>query len=281
MGVVFGLAAAVFWGTADFFARLAAERVGSKRTIFYMQCIGTVLMGGVVAVPAAQPPWPGSHVLLLAIVLGLMNVTGGSLLYRALEIGTVSLVSPVSSTFSAVTAMLAIVVAGERPSQLTLIGLALCVMGVLAASVPPSSGSPTVSRRGIGLAALAALSWGISFFALRYVVQDLGPYFPVWVSRATSACALGLLALARREKLPAPKGAWRFIVGVAVFDSAAFCFYNLGISAALTSVVAVIASLYAAWTVLLAFIILKERLGAVQWAAVGVIFLGIGLVSAG
>ncbi|MBS2031656.1 MAG: DMT family transporter [Deltaproteobacteria bacterium] len=280
MGVVFGLVAAVFWGTADFLARLAAERVGSVRTIFYMQCLGTLFMGCVVLVPAAQPSWPSAQVLLLAIVLGLMNVTGGSLLYRALEIGTVSLVSPVSSTFSAVTAMLAIVVAGERPPMLTLFGLVLCVLGVIAASVPPKSAT-TISRRGIGLAALAALSWGISFFALRYVVRDLGPYFPVWVSRATSAIALGLLALARRQKLPAPKGAWLFIAGIAVFDSAAFAFYNLGISAALTSVVAVIASLYAAWTVLLAFFILRERLGAIQWAAVAVIFLGIGLVSGG
>src|SRR6184192_2235304 len=99
MGVAYGLIAALLWGTADFFARLASERVGSRRTIFYMQCIGSVFMGAVMLVPATQPSWPGTGLVLFAIGLGVMNVTGGSLLYRALEVGTVSLVSPVSSTF--------------------------------------------------------------------------------------------------------------------------------------------------------------------------------------
>lgn len=279
MGVVFGLAAAILWGTADFLARLSAERIGSRRTLFYMQLFGAFCMGLVMLAPAAAPSWPASQVLGLAALLGLVNMTGGALLYRALEVGTVSLVSPISSTFAAIAALLAITVAHERPTGLQLLGLALCALGVVAASIPPRDPKQPLSRRGLGLAALAALVWGVGFFSLRYVVADLGPFFPVFIARWTSVAALGLIALVRRNPLPRPRGAFWLVFGVAACDSAAFAAYNLGISRQLTSVVTIISSLFSAVTVLLAFVFLRERLGKLQWAAVGVVLLGVALVS--
>jgi drug/metabolite transporter (DMT)-like permease len=281
MGVAFGLASAVLWGTADFFARLASERVGSRSTIFYMQCIGALSMGLTLLLPANLPPWPSDRVLGIAVVLGLFNVAGGAMLYRALEVGTVSLVSPISSTFAAIAAGLAIGIAGERPAPLQLLGLGLCVLGVVGASIPPRGPATARGRRGLLLAGGAAVCWGISFFALRYVVGDLGSFFPVFVSRVTSIVALGSLAVAQRQRLPLPGGAWGWIVGVAVFDSGAFIFYNLGVATHLTSVVSILSSLFSAVTVILAFIFLRERLGRFQWASVAVIFCGVALVSSG
>lgn len=280
MGVVYGLAAAVFWGTADFFARLASERVGSRRTLFYMQVLAFFCMSALLAIPATLPHALNARVIALTVAIGLLNVSGGAMLYRALEIGTVSLVSPISSTFAAIAAVLAIGIAGERPTIYQLVGLLLCVAGVIGASLPPPSATRTPrSRRGLGLAGAAAICWGVSFFALRYVVGDLGPYFTVWISRITATAALGALAVAQRKPLPNPKGGWGWIFGVAVFDSAAFVFYNLGVATQLTSIVSIISSLFSAVTVLLAFIFLRERLGKLQWTAVAVIFCGVGLVS--
>ena len=280
MGVLFGLAAAVLWGTADFFARLASERVGSRRTIFYMQVLGLLCMSALLAVPGTLPSWPSSRAVLLTAGIGLLNVAGGAMLYRALEVGTVSLVSPISSTFAAIAALLAIFVSGERPTTYQLAGLLLCFLGVVGASLPPrAANGPPLSRRGLGLASAAALCWGVSFFALRYVVGDLGPYFTVWISRLTAASALGALAFAQRKPLPQPRGAWLWILGVAVLDSGAFVFYNLGVATQLTAVVSIISSLFSMVTVLLAFVVLRERLGRLQWLAVAVIFCGVGLVS--
>jgi drug/metabolite transporter (DMT)-like permease len=279
MGIVYGLAAALLWGTADFFARLATERVGTRRTVLWMQLSGALCTGAVLAWPAARPHSVSPRTLAFACVIGLLNVAGGTLLYRALEIGTVSLVSPISSTFAAVAAGLSIA-AGERPAPIQLAGLGVTAAGVLGASIPPSGGShPAASRRGLGLAALAALSWGIGFFALRYVVGELGSLFPVFISRVVSTVVMVAVSLVQRADMSPPRGAWHLVIGVAIFDSAAFAAYNLGIAGALTAVVSILSSLFSAVTVLLAFIFLRERLSRMQWVAVGVILAGVAMVS--
>ncbi len=279
MGILYGLLSALTWGGADFLARLASERIGSRRTLFWMQVIGAVLTASLLLVPSARPHALVPRTLALAAGIGVLNVTGGLLLYRALEIGTVSLVSPVSSTFAAIAAALSIA-AGERPTSLQLAGLGLAALGVLGCAIPPgqSARAPT-SRRGLGLAAGAAVSWGLGFFALRYVVGELGSLFPVVVSRVVSVAALLLGSLAVRAPLSRPVNAWHLVAGVAVLDSAAFVFYNLGVSGDLTAVVSILSSLFSAVTVLLAFAFLRERLGALQWAAVLVTLAGVALVS--
>jgi drug/metabolite transporter (DMT)-like permease len=281
MGIVYGLLSALAWGAADFFARLSAERVGARRTLFWMQVTGALATGALLLWPGFWPaalPW---RLLALNAGIGLFNVTGGLLLYRALEIGTVSLVSPVSSTFAAIAAALAIA-AGERPSAAQLAGLVLAAAGVIGAAIPPRASTPhAASRKGVGLAAGAALAWGASFFALRYVVRDLGPLFPVFVSRVVSIGALALASAALKRPLTPPRGASRLVAAVAVLDSAAFVFYDAGVASAMTAVVSILSSLFGAVTVVLALIFLRERMGRMQWAAVGVILVGVALVSSG
>jgi drug/metabolite transporter (DMT)-like permease len=291
LGVAYGLGAALVWGTADFFARLAAERMGARRTLFWMQVLGLLFTAALLALPALRPHALEPRTLALAAAIGLFNMAGGLLLYRALEVGTVSLVSPISSTFAAIAALLAIV-AGERPSAVQLGGLALTVAGMVGAAIPPprpssgsheSSGEPKeATRRGLGLAALAALSWGIAFFALRFVVGELGSLFPVALSRLISVVVVGAGSRALGASLaPPPRAVWPLVAGVALFDSGAFVLYNLGIASALTAVVSILSSLFSAVTVLLAFVFLRERLAPRQWAAVLVILAGVGMVSSG
>jgi drug/metabolite transporter (DMT)-like permease len=283
MGVLFGLGAALVWGAADFYARLSSERIGARRTLFWMQVLGALMTGLLLCVPALRPHALPAPELALAVAIGALNALGGLLLYRSLEIGTVSLVSPVSSTFAAIAAVLAIG-AGERPTSAQIGGLLLAALGVVGAAIPPRvetapPGSAHASRRGVGLAALAAVSWGLSFFALRYVVGPLGSVFPVFISRVTSMTLIFIGSRALSKPLEPPRGALHFVAAIALFDSAAFVLYNLGVATALTAVVAVLSSLYSAVTVVLAFIFLRERLSRMQWTAVVVILAGVGLVS--
>jgi drug/metabolite transporter (DMT)-like permease len=281
----YGLLCALLWGTADFFARLAAERVGTRRALFGMQLLSLLGTSAVLAIPATWPPRPSAAALALAGGIGLFNLAGAALLYRALEIGTVSLVSPVSSSFAAVTALLAVGV-GERPGRWATLGLFVTVAGVIGASLgvrrgAGATGAKSAPRTGIGLAATAAVTWGVSFFALRYVVSDLGAVFPMWMSRVVSVVALGAVSLARRRGPVLPSGAWRWVIGVALFDSAAFVSYNHALSTALTSIVSVLAALYSAVTVVLAGVVLRERLAPRQWAAVALTLAGVALVASG
>jgi drug/metabolite transporter (DMT)-like permease len=282
LGVGYGLFAAVTWGVADFLARLSASAVGTRRTLFWMQGFALWFCALFLIPESAWPVWPSTPMLGRGVLIGLLNVSAAAMLYRAFEVGTVSLVSPISSTYCAVTATLAIA-AGERPSQVALVGLVVTALGVVGVSVPASSpaDAPADARRGLWLAGGAALTWGVSFFLLKLVVADLGTVFPVVLSRGVAATVLLASGLAQGKSLKWPgKTIWT-ILGIVLFDSLAFLAYNRGVAVASTAVVSVIAALFSPVTVFLAFVVLKERLGRWQWASVGLVFVGVGLVSAG
>ena len=84
-----------------------------------------------------------------------------------------------------------------------------------------------------------------------------------------------------KQPLQIPRGRliWGYLTAISVFDTAAFVFYGLGLVQSQVSVVSVLASLYGAVTVILAFFFLKERLHWNQWLGIGVIFVGVALVS--
>ncbi len=175
---------------------------------------------------------------------------------------------------------------------------------------PPGDGSDTRARvrraprslaPGLPEALISTLIFGIAYWALRFVVAGLGGVTVAFIGKASDLIALVLIALAaallprlKSRRAPAasalsspsmqPAGRrWRVflmaVIPTALFDTAANIAYNLGISGNLTSIVAVLSSLFGAVTVLLAWIFLRERLSPWQWAGVITIFLGIVLVS--
>jgi drug/metabolite transporter (DMT)-like permease len=100
------------------------------------------------------------------------------------------------------------------------------------------------------------------------------------VIRLTSFSVLGLAAAPARQSLKLPSGSvWWLLAAVGVMDTAAFIANNAGLHTGQISVVSVLASLYGAVTVVLAWIFLRERLGPTQWFGILLIFAGIVLVS--
>ena len=324
-GIISGLTAALCWGVADFFARIAARTGGTFRTLLVMQFIATVALLAV-AMPlglltlVGQPP----HLTVAAILLNLTILAGTALLYRAFAIGTLAIVSPIAASYAAVTALLAIVVSSEHPQLPQLLGIASTLGGVIltsaassytpgdpadlsphlagSATIPYTRKAPLSLAPGLPEALISTLIFGFCYWALRFVVPGLGGITVAFIGKASDLIALLLLAFAaallrlRRPKRPRsivrraasplfarPAGLWRdFLLAViptALFDTAANIAYNLGIAGSLTSVVAVLSSLFSAVTVLLAWIFLRERLSPWQWVGVIAIFLGIALVS--
>jgi len=105
LAIILGLTGAVCWGTADFAARFASRRVGAFRTLFLMQVFGFIalsiylkLHGGFFAgVAPGRKPW------VLAVVAGLINMSASLSLYYSFQIGVMSVVGPVSSSYPALT----------------------------------------------------------------------------------------------------------------------------------------------------------------------------------
>lgn len=298
-GVLFGLSAALMWGVADFCARGAARAGGTFRTLLVVQIIAIpallVLTApfGLIVLRADQ--WPA---MLAAAAVGLLILGGAGLLYRAFAIGKLALVSPIASAFAAVTALLAIA-AGERLAGGVLLGVMLTLVGVTLASSSGEAASTAekqvnassrrMSKFAPGLLeAIGAMgAFGVGYWLLDFVVPTLGGVTTAFIAKVGDLVVLGGIALflawrAPRKSLPYGRLAqpfWLWVIPTALLDTAANIAYNVGIATALTSVVVTLASLFSAVTVLLAWLVLRERLAPWQWAGVFTILLGVALVN--
>jgi drug/metabolite transporter (DMT)-like permease len=140
---------------------------------------------------------------------------------------------------------------------------------------------PQKKNLGLGWALYSAFGFGVMFWLLGIRIVPLSDAVPsVWVIRLTSVIATALVIVLARRSLAAPaKRDTPWILGIAVLDTSAYVFNNLGMRLEQISVVSVLASLYGAVTVGLAALILKERVSKMQWFGIVAIFAGIILIT--
>jgi drug/metabolite transporter (DMT)-like permease len=292
-GVALGLTGAFCWGSADFAARFTSRRLGAYRALFFMQFFGFILLsvylkwsGGF-----SRGVAPGWQPWALAAVAGVLNVGASLALYHSFEVGTLSIVGPVSSCYPALTVALSLM-SGERLHIVRGGGLVVTLVGVILACISFSSltknhvgggsAEPVAHlSKGVGWAITAALGFGVMFWFLGfYVLPAVGAPVSVWVMRLTSIVSLALIAVPVGKTLALPRGAvWWALFAAGILDTSAFLATNAGLQTGQVSVVSVLASLYGAVTVLLAWIFLRERLEISQWLGIAMIFAGIVLVS--
>ncbi|MBA2680516.1 MAG: DMT family transporter [Ktedonobacteraceae bacterium] len=312
MGILFGLTTALLWGAGDFLARYVTRALGSYRTLFFIQFIGLVSLGiyllgtGELQQAAAANSW---QPWLWAALAALLNIASSFVLYRAFEVGSLMLVSPIAASYAAVTILLSFL-SGEALTPLHDGGIGLVLLGIIIASTTftptrvsepfapqkemaaRSLGMRTImhgllvvlrkdAMKGVGWAIAAALGYGTTFWILGFrVTPVLGSIIPVWLIRTLTPCVLVVCAPLARQRLTLPRGSvWWFIVGVSIFDTIAYITYTLGLAQGQVSLITILSSLYSAVTVLLAWIFLRERLQRNQWFGIGVIFVGITLVN--
>lgn len=292
MGIFYGLIAAIFWGLGDFLARYATHRIGTYRTLCYLQCVGIVgltiylLITGElqhVFTHASWQPW------IWALVATLLNIASSLALYRAFQVGMLSLVSPIAASYAVVTVVLAFL-SGEVLTGLQNLAIVFVLFGVIVCStpsarrpgrlffVPPWRGA---SMQGIMLALLASLGYGLTFWLLGFfVTPGLGSITPVWFIRVLTPCVLLICSPFVKLPLTFPRGSvWWLLLGIGFFDTLAYIAYTSGMQPGQISLVTLLSSLYSAVTVLLAWIFLRERLQRTQWLGILVIFIGIVLVN--
>jgi drug/metabolite transporter (DMT)-like permease len=288
LAIILGLTGALCWGGADFAARFASRRVGAYRTLFFMQFFGFIALSVYLKFRGGffDGIAPGWHPWALAALAGVINMIASLSLYYSFQIGVMSIVAPVSSAYPALTVTLAIV-RGERITALRGVGLAITLVGVILAATTftPSTGDSAKETahltKGVGWAILAALGFGVLFWFLGfYVVPAVGPAISVWVIRLTCFSVLAVAAVPAHQSLKLPSGSvWWLLAAIGFLDTAAFVANNAGLHTGQVSVVSVLASLYGAVTVLLAWISLRENLERSQWFGIILIFVGIVLVS--
>jgi drug/metabolite transporter (DMT)-like permease len=307
MGILFGLLAAFFWGLGDFLITHLTRRVGTGRALLYAQVL-SLLAWVILLFTAAGKANAGdgstlglSTIWLITIITGVFHVVALVLAYRAFEIGTVSLVSPIISGFAVVTALLAMA-SGEHPPALALAGALCLVAGVILATRTPSDpGASNAEKKatltGVPEAIGSALTFGAMFWLFYFYVQPkLGYVMPLIVLKVMASGSSLVSVMAARSKpatslevlppveaeaagassLPTIAG---LALGTAFADTIAWLVYIWGSATEFATVVTALASLFSVVTILLAWLFLRERLAKHQWAGVAIILIGILLVS--
>jgi drug/metabolite transporter (DMT)-like permease len=281
LGIGLGLCSSLCWGVSDFIAGTQSRRMPVLRVLLVSQSLGLVGVGIVVAVRGSGPP---SFVQLLpAIGGGLAGTAALGAFYRALAIGSMSIVAPISATGVAVPVVVGIA-SGDRPAAVQLLGIVGAIIGVVLASREHGPGVPddarTASRTTIMLSLLAAIGFGCYFVGIRSSARH-DVLWALLASRgAASAMLLGVVLavrpsgrLQRADLLP--------LSAVGLLDVSATGLYGLATRHGVLSEVAVASALYPLATVLLARIVLGERVRRIQELGIAAAIAGVALMAAG
>jgi len=215
--------------------------------------------------------------IVAGVVAGLVGLVGLSAAYRGMAIGVISVVSTIAATGPVVPIVVGLLL-GERPSLLQVggIGVTLLGIGLLAFDRRPQAGGKLVP--GVGLALLAALAFGVFLVAIRYASRP-DPLLGVLATRAGSVSALLLLALAFRSRIKFGRSDLPSLFTVGVLDVSADVFFAFATTIGLLSIVSILSSLYPVATVILARIVLKERMARLQQVGIGLALAGVLLIS--
>jgi drug/metabolite transporter (DMT)-like permease len=286
VAVVLGLLVAASYGAADFSGGLAAKRLPALTAVVLSQACGLPLMTVLALVGGGEM---GARVLALGAASGVAGGIGLACLYRGLASGQMSVVAPITGVGAALVPLAWGLVQGERPSGAAFAGVAIAVVAVALIShsaddvIESATDAETVAnlRLLLVLAVTAGVAFGLVFVLLAETGDDAG-FWPLTSARAASIVLLGAMTIASGRSL-SPRGshAGAALAAAGVLDITANALFLLGARRGLLSIVAVLSSLYPAATVLLARIVLRERLVRTQLAGLALASTGIVLIAAG
>lgn len=280
MAVLFGLLAAASYGAGDFFGGLASKKAASQTVVVLSQLAGLVL-AVILALAFAAARVTGRD-LLLGVGVGIAGLVGLSLLYRGLAVGRMSVIAPITAVGSATLPVLWGLASGEHPSPTALAGVVVALLAVVLVARAPHGhdAGPADPRVELGLAAGAGVAFGIGLALFGETSSGAG-LWPLVTARVASVVILGGGALLA-GRLPRPsRETMPSIVLAGSLDMGANAFYLAGVHTGLVSLVAVLTALYPASTVVLARVVLDERLSRHQVLGLVLAAAGAALIAAG
>jgi drug/metabolite transporter (DMT)-like permease len=271
-----GLAAALAWGCGDFAGGLATRRSTEFSVMRVSSLIG---LGFLLALALLRgSPLPSLHDALFAVAGGAVGVVGLITLYRALALGQMSLVAPITAVVANVVAVLVSAITEGMPGALKWLGFGLAGLGVWLLSRP--TGTVRISSQVLGLSLVAGVAFGGIFsFTAQFSSGDVG--WSMVLLRLTTVVLILLVIARQKTPVPALPNSLLPLVAVAgICDSLGNLFFALAGQVGRLDVSAVSSSLYPAFTLFLAVLVLRERLLGGQLFGALLCLVSIGLIVA-
>lgn len=301
LGIVFALSAAATWGAGDFLGGFATRRNSAFLVLGIVSAsglAGVLLLGWLTG--EGQPTWPD---VAWASAGGVLGGIGIIMLYRGLALGAeagagAAMVSPIAAVVGAVVPVVVSSFQEGLPAALQMAGFAAGIAGIWLVTRPHEldtmagtehlqAGRRAGKRQGIQLAVIAGMGFG-GFFVCLAQISAQGLYYPLAAAKLVQGllAILALLAVRLRQgylkaefTITGGRNAFVSALGAGLLDAAGNVLYILATGLTRLDVAAVLVSMYPAGTVLLAGLVMKERVGRWQWAGVLLCVVGVGLIA--
>lgn len=286
--VLLGLIGALTYGAADFFGGLAARK---SSTLLVTTGVAVVGLVGITVASLFIPAVSSEDAWRFGFASGIAGAIGIGLLYGSLAIGPMSILSPATAFISAIVPVSVGLTRGEGTGTGFFIALVLALVAVVLVGFVPEKGA--VRPRPLGL--LMAAGSG-TFIGFTIILIDLSPadsgVLPLVANRIASSSllllALGVILVWRSARRATPAmpgwtefaGLWPIVVAAGIFDVGANIAVIYGLRLGDLSVVSVLVALYPAGTILLASVVLRERIALGQWFGLGLALIASALLAA-
>lgn len=302
IGIIAALVAMFCWGIADFLQAMVIKKIGSLKTMFFSSLLGILptfvfffyfFEIGKIHIDTFS--------FLLLFFAGLVDVTGVYNFMKSFELGDISVVTPISASYSLITVILAFLFLGESLSFLKIISIIIIISGIVLVSTDIKKLKTLNTAKGVKESLIALVVWGFYFFMMGVVSKRLIAYnisafgstlFDAKVSVAINLFFFtslingllmilfsGLKDINRNISILKTKNVLLFIIINFILYTIAWVAVNYGIAQDLVSIVTPVSSLYPALTVILAWIFLKEKLVLNQKIGIATTLVGIFLIS--
>jgi len=282
-GIALAVAAMVSWGVADFLAKKAIDQIGYRASIVINQVVAFLPILLIAALFFKLP----SFTPLLAsetVLAGATGVIGYIFLYRGLGNGNVSVVAPITASWSVITVLLAAFLFAEALTPLQIAGVVAVFIGVFFASTNLAEFKKSIKTGGWSAGAadalIAMVAWGISYALLKPITSAIGPVMALFLLKILAVAALLSWTGVTKTKISLPvKTIFLFLAMAGLLDFSAYLAFNFSLNTQYVSVVSAIVATAPAITIGLAYVFLKERVVRNQKLGIIAILVGLVLIS--
>jgi len=267
--ILYGLFSALSWGSGDFAGGLASRKLGAYRAVFWADLLGLLIILPVAAI--YWEPFPSVEVLVNSAMGGALGSVGLLVLYYSLTVGKMSIAAPVSALFAALLPVMVGLFTQGLPTLAQFAGFGFALAAVWLTSQGHWDEKFQIKHLAdLRLPILAGIGFGCYFIFVHYASKDSGSILWTMIaSRVAGTLLSSVVVLARRESFSVQRDAWLVVLFNATLDLAGNFFYILASQAGRLDVSAVLSSLFPGSTIILASIVLKERITRPQ--AIGIV----------
>jgi drug/metabolite transporter (DMT)-like permease len=276
LGVFFGVISMMGFGAQDFVMARASRRIGAFKTSLWFMAVALGLMA-LLSIFLFTSIALTTTVLLVLLLASLLSLVGLLSFNKGLRVGNISVVATLGNVWGAVTAVLGIVLLGEKITLLQVFSITLIIIGTIMVSLKLRGmlrGSGHIGE-GVEFAVITLFSWGIYYFLLGALVKDIGWFDTAFLTTLITVALFIVYGIATGSEMGIKRIDMPILFFIGLLSLFGFLAYNLGVSYNYTSIVAPISSASPIITILLALLLLKERLSTSQQAGIVLVLIGL------